>query len=75
MTLNETNSECMNGRVPIESPLDSGEEYERLESMLNGNASPMILDPTFTDRFCEWYADARAQDEHGIAEGQCSRVF
>ena len=47
----------MNGRAPIESPLDSGGEYERLECMLNDNTSQMILDPTFVDRFCEGHAN------------------
>lgn len=52
----------MNKGIPIESPLDSGEEYERLECMLKDNTRPIILDPTFADRFCEWHANSRAQN-------------
>jgi hypothetical protein len=65
----------MNRCIPIESPLDSGEEYERLERMLNGNTRPIILDPTFADRFCERNTNPGAQNEHGIAKCQCSRIF
>ena len=65
----------MNKCVPVESPLDSGEEYEHLERVLEEDTRPIILDPTFADRSCEWHANSCAQNEHGIAEGQCSRVF
>jgi len=63
------------GPLPVESPLDSGEEYECLKRMLNEDAGPIILDPAFADCFCEWHANPGAQNEHGIANGQCSRVF
>ncbi len=62
------------GHKPVKRPLDSGEEDGCLERMLENDSRPIILDPASADRFCEWHADSRAQDKHGIAKCQCAGV-
>ena len=64
----------MEEHKPVKCPLDSGEEDECLEQMLEDDPGPIIPDPASADRLCEWHANPGAQDKYGIAERQGAGV-
>ena len=59
---------------PVKCPFNSREQDECLEQMLEDDPVPIILDPASADRFCEWHANACAEDKYGITKRQCASV-
>lgn len=52
--------------LPMIRPRDDGDQYERLESVLEYSTYPVELYPTLACCLCKWHTNGSSEDEDGI---------